>query len=126
MAHPPTANLDSAIEAYEAARERDPGADLDLTQFTLPRPHPDYAPAIVELVRVDMEHTWHPADDSRVDRYRALFPDALSGEDAVPYSSRPPAFSSSSSNFRSFAESSTPRLTSTGSTAFSSPQSRRH
>ena len=83
MTSPLTVDFDSAVEAYEAARERDPGAALDLSQFALPPSHPDYAAAIVELVRVDMEHTWRPADHSRLDRYRALFPEALSDQDAL-------------------------------------------
>lgn len=83
MTSPLSIDFDSAIEAYEAARERNPDAALDLAQFVLPPSHPSYAAAIVELVRVDMEHTWRSGDRVRLNRYRALFPEALSNQQAL-------------------------------------------
>jgi eukaryotic-like serine/threonine-protein kinase len=67
-------DVDSAVEAYEAARERDPGSAADLRQFAPEATHPAYATVVVELVRVDLEHTWQPNDPSRLARYRTMFP----------------------------------------------------
>ena len=66
-------SVDEVVEAYESARVRDGQVDLD--DFVPDADHPHYLAILCELVRVELEYSWHDGRPKRMDHYRGRFPD---------------------------------------------------
>lgn len=75
--------VDAAVEAYESACEEHAGEEVDLRAFAPSPESPHYTAVVVELIRVDMEHRWHQLSGSRIETYRALFPEVLSRRECL-------------------------------------------
>ena len=65
--------LDSFVEAFEAARHAQDTVDLRL--FVPPPSHPLYLPVLRELVRVDMEYGWECGRPPSLADYQGSFPE---------------------------------------------------
>jgi eukaryotic-like serine/threonine-protein kinase len=63
------------VEAFEAALAADPATDF--AQFLPDRGHPLYLPALGELIRIDLEHSWISGNGRRVFEYAARHPAVL-------------------------------------------------
>lgn len=71
----PDPELDELIEAFETHRESD--ADVSVDRF-FPEPnHPRFTEFVVELLRVDLEHTWNEGRRDQLHRYVELYPAIL-------------------------------------------------
>ena len=66
-------SVDEVVEAYEAARARN--GQVDLADFVPDADHPLYLAILCELVRVELEYSWHDGRPKRMDHYRARFPE---------------------------------------------------
>ncbi|MCA9215472.1 MAG: protein kinase [Planctomycetales bacterium] len=77
----PTQNsrlLNEIVEAFESSRLQD--ADVAIDEF-LPEQHdPEYARIALELMRVDMEHSWRNGEPKSLDDYKRRFNDVLSDQ----------------------------------------------
>jgi len=69
--------VEDFVSAYEAARHRQ-AEEVDLLDFLPARDHPQFSEVVVELIRVDLEHSWRQGTPKYVADYERLFPDLLS------------------------------------------------
>jgi hypothetical protein len=73
--------LDGLVEAFESARAKQ--GDVDMAEFLPHVDDPDYGRVRRELVRVDLEWSWHSGQQKRLPDYVMLFPDLLEDRIAV-------------------------------------------
>lgn len=69
---PVGAGIDTLVEAYEEAQERD--GDARVADFLPAADHPLFLDALCELVRVDLEYGWMRGQPRRLEDYRSEFP----------------------------------------------------
>lgn len=63
--------LDAYVEAYELRAASGP---VDLAEFVPPADHPHFSEILCELIRVDLEYSWHAGVPRRVEAYLQRFP----------------------------------------------------
>jgi serine/threonine protein kinase/tetratricopeptide (TPR) repeat protein len=69
-------DLDSIVDAFEAARAASSGVRIE--ECAPPSDHPHYREIVAELLRVDLEWQWERGDRPTLESYRQRFGDVLS------------------------------------------------
>ena len=70
--------LNEIVDAFETHRAQNATTDID--SFLPDRNDPEYSRIALELMRVDMEHSWRNGQPKSLDEYRQRFTDVLSDQ----------------------------------------------
>jgi serine/threonine protein kinase/tetratricopeptide (TPR) repeat protein len=81
LSPPSHLSFEACVAAFEAARATDAAASL--REAALPPDHPDYARAVCELVRIDMEMGWEQGHPRGINEYCREFPEVFRDLEAL-------------------------------------------